>query len=784
MRTTQPEADPAPHASREAGAGAPFDGATPAPTGGGGVVGSLPHPPLARRSMTPRPWALTRVGRRRHDYPPIGPAPAPRDAPRLWRRALLMLLVLAGAALGTHAMLDVLPERGATGAEKALLVLYGVLFAWISAGFWTAVMGAGVLLRRQPWRRKGTSPAGHREPVRTAIVMPICNEDVPTVFGGLQATIESLAAAGSTDGYDFFVLSDTNEADVRVAEQAAWSALAAHVATLGVPTLQVHYRWRTRRTKRKAGNVADFCRRWGGAYRYLIVLDADSVMSGACITALVDAMEDDPSSGLIQTPPRPWGHTTLHARIQQFSARVYGPLFTAGMHFWQLGESHYWGHNAILRMKPFVEHCALAPLPGRGALGGEIISHDFVEAALMRRAGYRVWVAHDLAGSYEQVPPNLLAELQRDRRWCQGNLQNSRLTFEPGLHAVHRATFVTGVLAYVSAPLWLAFLLISTLLFTREVARVPTYFVEPYQLFPLWPTANLKLMLTLFGLTAFLLLAPKLVSLLLIILRGRAVRYGGGVRLVLSALLEFLHSLLLAPVRMFFHSVFVVATLTGWRFEWKSPPRNATATGWGEAFRRHGVHALVAVAWVAAIVWTSGTFQWWLTPVIVGLIAAIPVSVWTSRTRPGEWLRRHRLLLTPEEADPPPVLQAAARYHAELDAKPQPTFVDAVHDAGVLARVLDALPDRPAAAGLKGRALAERVERATHEGVDALGDDDRLRLLSDAASMRRLLDVAPRSGPPALPARRPADDAAAASSDAEAAEPASIGAPALAQRSS
>jgi hypothetical protein len=212
----------------------------------------------------------------------------------------------------------------------------------------------------------------------------------------------------------------------------------------------------------------------------------------------------------------------VHARVQQFGSRAYGPLFTAGMHFWQLGESHYWGHNAILRVAPFIEHCALAPLPGQTSLSGDVMSHDFVEAALMRRAGWKVWIAYDLDGSYEQVPPNLLAELQRDRRWCHGNLQNSRLMFEPDLHPVHRTVFLTGVLAYASAPLWLAFLLVSTLLFATQAHDVPKYFVEPFQLFPIWPTANLKLMLTLFGMTAVLLLAPKVLSLLIILLRGEA----------------------------------------------------------------------------------------------------------------------------------------------------------------------------------------------------------------------------------------------------------------------
>ena len=361
--------------------------------------------------------------------------------------------------------------------------------------------------------------------------MPICNEHVPTVFGGLRATIDSLVATGESANFDVYVLSDTTDPDIRAAEQAAWSELAGRIAARASgesPALRVHYRWRQHRVKRKAGNVADFCRRWGAAYRYIVVLDADSVMTGECLTTLVRMMEAHGDAGIIQTAPRAVGHETLHARIQQFCARAYGPLFTAGMRFWQLGESHYWGHNAILRMAPFMAHCALAPLPGDGPLSGEVMSHDFVEAALMRRAGWKVWVADELDGSYEQVPPNLLAELQRDRRWCHGNLQNSRLMFEPGLHAVHRTAFLTGVLAYASSPLWLAFLLLSTLLFAQHAGSDPTYFLEPYQLFPIWPTANVALMLTLFGLTGRAAArAEGDLALVALVVRGEARRFGG-----------------------------------------------------------------------------------------------------------------------------------------------------------------------------------------------------------------------------------------------------------------
>ena len=472
----------------------------------------------------------------------------------------------------------------------------------------------------------------------------------------------------------------------------------------------------------------------------MIVLDADSIMTGECLTTLVRLMESHPDAGVIQTAPRAVGHETFHARVQQFCARAYGPLFTAGMRFWQLGESHYWGHNAILRMAPFIEQCALAPIAGCGSLSGEILSHDFVEAALMRRAGWKVWVADEVEGSYEQVPPNLLAELQRDRRWCHGNLQNARLMFEPDLHPVHRTAFLTGVLAYASSPLWLAFLILSTFLFAQNSGLDPAYFIEPYQLFPTWPTAHVELTLTLFGLTGVLLLAPKAFSLIAIVWRGQAGRFGGIGRLLVSALVEFLHSLLLAPVRMLFHTQFVLAAMTGWRLEWRSPPRDDASTGWAEACKRHGAHTLFAVVWVATIVYASDSFAWWLSPILAGLLLAIPLSVWGSRAGAGRALRRQGLLLTPEEMRVPLVL-ANANREARAVEKRLATFKSAVVDGDVHARVIAALPTQVPPTGLKLVAEAALVEHALRDGPRALDPTQALRLVASRTALAELRDA-------------------------------------------
>jgi cellulose synthase/poly-beta-1,6-N-acetylglucosamine synthase-like glycosyltransferase len=460
-------------------------------------------PPLNRASMAPPSWQC----------PPTDDGSncrAGRRAPDDWygaghfRRFVLLGVVISQTCLATSLMAEVLPYHGTQPLEIAILILFAILFGWVSGGFWTAIAGFALILMGRD--RYTISSAAARDAkldpaVRTAIVMPICNEDVPRVFAGLRATYESLARTGLSAQFDFFVLSDTNDPDTRVAEIEAWFATCSALGAFG----QVHYRWRQHRIKRKSGNVADFCRRWGKNYRYMVILDADSVMSGSCLGTLVRLMEANPSAGIIQSAPCAAGRDTLHARAQQFAARVYGPMFTAGLHFWQLGESHYWGHNAIIRIAPFMRHCALRRLPGRGIFSGEILSHDFVEAALMRRAGWSVWIAYDLPGSYEEPPPNLIDELKRDRRWCLGNLMNFRLSVMKGLHSAHRAVFVSGVMAYVAAPLWFAFLLLSTLLLAAHSLGQPTYFVQPYQLFPVWPEWHPEWALALFGATACLL---------------------------------------------------------------------------------------------------------------------------------------------------------------------------------------------------------------------------------------------------------------------------------------
>jgi membrane glycosyltransferase len=623
-------------------------------------------PPLNRGAMTARPWrgfwpsvgaglravltldraaAPVQAGRRRQ------PDPSWAAEGRLRRRAFLVL-ILALTAWATATFIALKPASDALALTLVQSALFALLFAWVASGAITAVMGFWVgvwgdrhALDPRAVRDRPLDPAR-----RTAIVMPICHEDVATVFAGLRATCESLIATGQSRHFDVFVLSDSKDPAILAQEWQAWAALRSALAARaqGAPEIEVYYRARKRRTHRKAGNVADFCRRWGRDYAYMVVLDADSVMSGDCVVTLAQLMEAHPRAGIIQTMSQSIGHATVHARAQQFAARVAGRLFALGMQFWQLGDSHYFGHNAIIRVQPFMAHGALAPIPGTGGLTGSILSHDFVEAALMRRAGYEVWMVSDLKGSYEQQPPDVLSELQRDRRWCQGNLQNLRLMAEPGFSTVHRFMFLTGALSYVSAPLWLLFMGLGMALWGLQGEH--TGLAEG--------GARLGA-LGLWFWTLFVLVLPRVLGIASILLRKEAVLYGGVAALVRSALLETLLALMQAPLRMLAHSLFVAVALTGWKLEWTSPPRDARVIAWKHAAGTLALPTLLAALLVLSAATLGPSALLWLAPVWGPLLFAIPMAVFTSDQHLGEALRAQHLLRVPEEARAPRVLRRA-----------------------------------------------------------------------------------------------------------------------------
>ncbi|HEY5581291.1 MAG TPA: glucans biosynthesis glucosyltransferase MdoH [Rhodoferax sp.] len=634
-------------------------------------------PPVNRASMVPRPWRgfwnslasaalrpvlkLTeRVQAQELTAASITDKPEPWQQAARRRRAVFLLLTVISTVLATSLFTDIQPDYDNVFLQYGQATLFALLSAWVVTGFMTAMMGFYVMLRGDSHSLSSKKVQHHTldDATRTAIIMPICNEDVRTVFAGLRATCESVALTKHVQAFDVFVLSDSNNPAIQKAERAAWEELRAQLASQpDQPQIEVYYRLRKRRTDRKSGNVADFCRRWGKDYRYMVVLDADSVMSGDCLVSMVKLMEANPTAGIIQTATQAIGHVTLHARAQQFASRVTGRLFTLGMQFWQMGESHYWGHNAIIRIEPFMEHCGLARIAGTGGMSGSIMSHDFVEAALMRRAGYHVWLVADLVGSYEQQPPDLLAELQRDRRWCQGNLQNSRLIAEPGIHPVHRSMFATGAMAYLSAPLWLSFMTLGTAAWLSGSPMISNWMLLPGELVSLWAW------------TLCMLFLPRILGLAAVLLNRQQQAYGGTASLLRSAMLETLIALLQAPVRMLAHSLFVVVALTGLKLEWKSPPREAAAVPWRYALAQLAPMSLMIAVLAGGVAMIDPRALVWLLPVGLPLLLSIPMTVVTSRVGLGTVMRAQNYLLIPEETKSPAVLRRAW-LHASQRTKP------------------------------------------------------------------------------------------------------------------
>jgi membrane glycosyltransferase len=176
---------------------------------------------------------------------------------------------------------------------------------------------------------------------RTAMLLPTYNEDPHAVTARLQAMWESAEATGRGAHFDWFLLSDTTDPDIWIDEEAAFRRL------IGACAGRIYYRRRADNHARKSGNIADWVERFGAAYDHMVILDADSLMSGDTLVRLAHAMETRPEAGLIQTAPVVVNARSLFGRLQQFAGRLYGPMVIAGAAWWQGPDGNYWGHNAI-----------------------------------------------------------------------------------------------------------------------------------------------------------------------------------------------------------------------------------------------------------------------------------------------------------------------------------------------------------------------------------------------------------------------------------------------------
>lgn len=569
---------------------------------------------------------------------------------------------------------------------------------------------------------------------RIAVIYPVYEEDMRRVGAGMAATWADLESHDPemAEHFDFYVLSDSRDVDNVVQEEAITHEIAERY-TNG----RFHYRRRGVNLNTKQGNIADFCRRWGKHYHYMVVMDADSIMRGKELVRMARIMEGRPEIGIIQSQPSLVLRKTLFARMTQFMNSLVSKLFAYGQHYVLLGHGYYIGHNAIIRIEPFIKHCALPTLSGSRPWGGKPLSHDYIEATLMVGAGYEVWMLPELQ-SFEEFPPNLIDALKREQRWMQGNFQYLRVVMSEKIIGLHKYLLINGAMVYF-APLfgWVFFMF---------AAGGMMYFLNnPHALFSALNVAS-RIRVTawcLFGLTLFIFVGPFLLALLLRTLEDKCRQFGGVIKVIWSFLLTFGMELLKGPAYMAFMSFFVFKWAKGEKVSWGSQDRSDRSVSWVESFSNFWWVSLIGVITAIVIfrfihgVNTGGLLAfvdmrkydllWWYVPMLSGLI----LSVWMVRFTSMEYpvLERMGWFCSPEEIDPPSVVTHTNRLQESL-AQRIPAdygFVDAVTDPWFFHRHLHRTRDKPE----RNRHLVSALENADHLYDLDLSNREKIAVLSE-----------------------------------------------------
>jgi membrane glycosyltransferase len=697
-------------------------------------------PPEAPWPMPSQPLSAFDPSSRRT---PVDPARARSPA---WRRWAVLGPSLGLAAYAIEEMWRALSVGHVTVVAVAVLVLFALNFTWISFPLMTSLVGFARVVARRARPGSADRPLS----TRTALLMPTYNEDAAVVAAALEAMARDLVARGEGHAFDVFLLSDTTRGDVALAEEEAFRTLRSRLGE----GIRVFYRRRAQNVAHKSGNIRDFCERWGRGYDHLVVLDADSLMEGAALVALARRMEADPDAGLIQTLPRLHRGTTLLARAQQFAGSVYGAILGDGLAWWTRSEGNFWGHNAIIRTEAFMSCAGLPVLSGEPPFGGPILSHDFVEAALLRRGGWSVRIASDLAGSYEEGPSSVVDVAIRDRRWCQGNLQHARVVGGRGLHWVSRLHLMAGIMSYLASPIWLLFVISALALGVQYESARQQYFAHVPTLFPLWPRIDPERALRLFVLTMGVLFGPKVLGWLSVVVRPRRLRaYGGLRRVTIGFALEVVVSALFAPVQALIHCGLVADVLRGRSSGWKAQRRQGESLPWSVVLRAHRWHVLAGVTLAVAAASISWEMAAWLAPAVAGMVLAGPLAKLVSSTAVGRAVQRMGLLRTPEETAPPAIACAVdlslPAYRVALGETPDLAAV--LSDAQLLERHLALVDEAPPAPDRRfdaTEAVAEkkiREARTVDEAIATLSLEEQGRVLARPFLLRLLAMVGERT---------------------------------------
>ena len=586
-------------------------------------------------AVTPR---IGLVGSLPHDMEDSDDTPAGLQSRSVLTGRRYFMLALNLATLGAimWGIGQVFGGDGLSLLEIGILACIGMSAPWTVLGFWNSLVGLIISMRRGAPESvalfgedlKSNKPLQ----ARTAVAMAIRNEDPVRAFTRLMAIRDSLDKSGHGQSFDLFILSDTDNPIIAREEEALFSANRAALDGFG----KARYRRRSNNEGYKAGNVWEFLRDFGKPYKFFVPLDADSTMGGDLIVRMCRIMEAKPRLGILQSLAVGAPAESVFGRVFQYGMRHGMMSFTLGSAWWQGDCGPFWGHNAVVRVAPFKAHCDLPVLPGKPPWGGPILSHDQIEAVLMRRAGYECRVLPIEAESYEDNPVSILDFMTREQRWCNGNMQYWRLLGMRGLPAVSRFQLVQAILMYLSAPAWM----LLTLLGMIKVVADPTGFFQH------------DLAITMFLIVVGMSLAPKIFGAISVAVQpGGMARYGGKARFVKGVAIETVFSILMSPAVALRLTIFLGGLLMGRRIGWNGQDRDAHGVPWSTATKELWPQTLFGVAMIVVFGLYAPMALAWSAPVVLGLVLAIPFAVVTASPRLGRILAERKICATPEERE-------------------------------------------------------------------------------------------------------------------------------------
>jgi membrane glycosyltransferase len=518
------------------------------------------------------------------------PGLASRAIPSAIRVVLYGLPIAFAIVVGSILVFAFRSDGQLAFSETVLIALMVLLAGWEAIPTANAIIGFSV--PHSVVNRELNSS------LTIAILLTIRDEIANDVITGKLTLLRSLQNNPRHD-FSLHVLSDsTSSAHVKDEQRIINAALP----------LPVFYHTRTDNTDFKSGNIRNWIERQGAAYDAFIILDADSELERSTALLLADSLSSDPACGLIQTVPIVRAGHTYWQQMQSLASRLYGGLQGRGLAAWMGDEANYYGHNAIIRTKAFAASAGLPHLSGRGLWNGTVLSHDFVEAALLRRAGWAVRLLPTETGSYEQAPADVIAHLKRDARWCLGNFQHSRILAATGLHPVSHFHLFSGIFTYLSSAVWLVTLVLWGALDATKTG------------------VGGMLATSSFLLIAINLMLPRVLG----VCHATAQKSVGRWRIASDALKETLFSSLFAPSLMVQRVMIIAGVLTNRRINWT--PQDKTRRSFPDFCLYHMVEMLVGLGLFASV--EHGFLTYWFLPLAVCL-AFTPVLSWFSARPAG-----------------------------------------------------------------------------------------------------------------------------------------------------